>query len=99
MADPAGYIGGRDDAVADLERLAFAVSHSAADRGDASDIFVAANQRVGEIALVRSASILFALPAKRVLVGAANPGITDFHKDSPRARIRHGKFMHFDASR
>src|SRR5205085_10137460 len=87
------HVGARHDAIADTEGYALAVEHLAAECGDAAHILMTADQRIGEVALMRGAGILLALTAEGVLVGAADSRIAHLHKHGTRSRIRHRKFL------
>src|SRR5690348_18166123 len=79
MAVSAGDIGGGHDAVAGPERAPLAVEDLATDGDDLADILVAADERIGQVALMGRAGILLALAAEGVLVGAADAGIVHLH--------------------
>src|SRR5260221_190152 len=83
----------RHDAVADLEGLALAVQHLAAQRHHLADVLMAADQRICQIPLMRRAGILLALAAEGVLVGAADTGKMHLHDHRAGLRIRHGEFV------
>ena len=98
MAGAAGDVGTGHDAVADLQRMALAVQHAATDRGDLADILVAADQRIGQVALMRRARVLLAFAAERVLVGAADAGIVHPHDHGARFGLGQRKVPQGDAA-
>ena len=74
-------------------------STSPPSRDHLADILVAADQRIGEIALMRRAGILLALAAEGVLVGAADAGKAHLHDHRAGPRIRHRELVQRDATR
>src|ERR1019366_3870391 len=98
VAVAAGDVGAGHDAVADFQPAAFAVQHGAPNGGDPAHILVAADQRIGEFALVRRAGILLVFATEGVLVGAANAGIMHLHQHRARLRLGQRELVHGDAA-
>ena len=98
-AAAAGDVGAGNDAVAAAQHPAFAVEHLAARGHDLADIFVPADQRVGQVALMWRAAVLFALAEKCVFIGAADARVAQLQDNLARFGVRYREGPETDLAR
>src|ERR1700761_1588206 len=99
VANAARHVRRRHDPVADPKFLSLTVKYASAERSHGAHVLVPADERVGEVLLMRRAGVLLALSTKRMLIGPTYARVTNLHDDRAGTRFRHRELLHGNDAR